>query len=249
VHLAPAGHHPDTEVPLNAPIPIVALDVATRSEAEALLDRLEGSADFVKVGLQLFTAAGPEVVRALQRRGCRIFLDLKLHDIPNTVAGAVRSAASLGVQLVTVHAVGGAAMLRAARDAAEAPDGPELLAVTVLTSHSAAEIGEAWGRSEITVGDEVERLARMAAGAGIDGVVASVHEIDAVRRAAPGIRVLTPGIRLAGDAPGDQARIATPAQAASAGARWIILGRAVTAAADPAAALERARTELAATLR
>jgi orotidine-5'-phosphate decarboxylase len=165
------------------------------------------------------------------------------------VAGAVRSAASLGVQLLTVHASGGAAMLRAARDAAEAPDGPGLLAVTVLTSLSAAEIGEGWGRAEITVPDEVERLARMAAGAGIDGVVASVHEIDAVRRAAPGLHVLAPGIRLAGDAPGDQARIATPAQAASAGARWIILGRAVTAAADPAAALDRVRNELAAALR
>jgi orotidine-5'-phosphate decarboxylase len=226
------------------PIPVIALDVPTRAEAESLLDRLGPEADFVKVGLQLFTAEGPDVVRAMHGRGCRVFLDLKLHDIPNTVAHAVQSAARLGVELLTVHASGGAAMLRAAADA-RGDGGPRLLGVTLLTSLSAAEVAEAWGRGAVSAGDEVARLARLAEGAGLDGVVASVAELPVIR-AATGetFRVLTPGIRLAGDAAGDQHRVATPGEAARLGADYVVLGRSVTAAADPAAALRRAVREL-----
>lgn len=226
------------------PIPIIALDVPSRAEAESLLDRLGPGADFVKVGLQLFTAEGPAVVRAMHDRGCRVFLDLKLHDIPNTVAHAVRSAAGLGVELLTVHASGGAAMLRAAAEA-RGDGGPRLLAVTLLTSLSAPEVAQAWGRDGVSAPDEVARLARLAEGAGMDGVVASVAELPVIRGATgTGFRVLTPGIRLAGDAAGDQSRVATPAEAARLGADYVVLGRSVTAAADPAAALERAVREL-----
>jgi orotidine-5'-phosphate decarboxylase len=229
------------------PIPIIALDVPARADAERLLDRLGPAADFVKVGLQLFTAEGPDVVRAMRDRGCRVFLDLKLHDIPNTVAHAVRSAAGLGVDLLTVHASGGAAMLRAARDAAgeQGGEGIRLLAVTILTSLSAEEVAEAWGRGRVDAEAEVERLARLAQGAGMDGVVASVHELPVIRRATgDDFHVLTPGIRLAGDDAGDQARVATPGQAARLGAGYVVLGRSITAARDPAAALERAIREM-----
>jgi orotidine-5'-phosphate decarboxylase len=226
------------------PIPIVALDVPDAASALALLDRLGPSAGFVKVGLQLFTAEGPAVVRELRGRNLRVFLDLKLHDIPNTVAHAVKSAAALEVELLTVHASGGASMLRAAAEVA-AGTALTLLGVTVLTSLDERELGEAWGREHLEMEGEVERLARLAERCGIPGVVASVHELPAVRRAAPGLRVLTPGIRLAGDAPGDQSRTATPAEAARLGADYVVLGRSVTAAKDPAAALARAVEELA----
>jgi orotidine-5'-phosphate decarboxylase len=232
---------------MNTPVPIVALDVPDASAALALVERLGPRADFVKVGLQLFTAEGPGVVRALRGRGRRIFLDLKLHDIPSTVAHAVRSAAALGVELLTVHAAGGAAMLGAAREAAgpRGGPGPRLLGVTVLTSLSEAELAEAWGREAVVAADEVARLAGLAERCGMDGVVASVHEVPVVREAAgEGFLVLTPGIRLAGDAAGDQARVATPAEAARAGSDYLVLGRSVTAAADPAAALARALEEL-----
>lgn len=226
------------------PIPIIALDVPDAASAFALLERIGPGADFVKVGLQLFTAEGPPVVRALRERGMRIFLDLKLHDIPNTVAHAVRSAGALEVDLLTVHASGGAAMLRAAAEAA-AGSGVSLLGVTVLTSLAEAELAEAWGRDRVAAGEEVARLAGIAAECGVPGVVASVHEIEAVHRAAPGMRVLTPGIRLAGDDAGDQARVATPGDAARLGANYVVLGRSITAAPDPAAALERAIREMA----
>jgi orotidine-5'-phosphate decarboxylase len=225
------------------PIPIIALDVPTAASAFALLERIGPGADFVKVGLQLFTAEGPSVVRALRERGMRIFLDLKLHDIPNTVAHAVRSAGALEADLLTVHASGGAAMLRAAAEAA-AGSGVSLLGVTVLTSLAEAELAEAWGRDRVAAGEEVARLAGLAAECGVPGVVASVHEIEAVHRAAPGMRVLTPGIRLAGDDAGDQARVATPGDAARLGANYVVLGRSITAALDPATALERAIREM-----
>lgn len=226
------------------PIPVIALDVPTRADAESLLDRLGPEADFVKVGLQLFTAEGPDVVRAMHGRGLRVFLDLKLHDIPNTVAHAVRSAARLGVELLTVHASGGRAMLRAAADA-RGSDGPKLLGVTLLTSLSATEVAEAWGRDAVSSEDEVARLARLAEGEGLDGVVASVAELPVIRAVtSPAFRVLTPGIRLAGDDAGDQSRVATPGEAARLGADYVVLGRSVTAAADPAAALRRAAREL-----
>jgi orotidine-5'-phosphate decarboxylase len=219
------------------PIPILALDVPDAAGAFRLLERVGPGADFVKVGLQLFTAEGPAVVRRLRAEGRRVFLDLKLHDIPNTVAQAVRAAAALEVELLTVHASGGAAMLRAAADAA-AGSGTRLLGVTVLTSLSAPELAAAWGRAELSAEAEVVRLAGLAAECGIDGVVASVQEVAAIRASAgDDLLVLTPGIRLAGDAAGDQARVATPAEAARLGADYLVLGRSVTAAADPAAAL------------
>jgi orotidine-5'-phosphate decarboxylase len=225
--------------------PILALDVPGAAEALALADRLP-RADFVKVGLQLYTAAGPEVVRELRARGRRIFLDLKLHDIPNTVAGAVASARELEVDLLTVHAGGGRAMLGAAAEAAAASPSLRLLAVTVLTSLSAAPLAEAWGREPLRVEEEVVRLAALACDAGIDGVVASVGEVGALREAlGDGLRILTPGIRLAGDSAGDQARVATPADAVRLGSDYIIIGRTVTAAADPAGAWERVIDELA----
>jgi orotidine-5'-phosphate decarboxylase len=224
----------------DAPTPIVALDVAGARDALALADSLP-RAGFFKVGLQLFTAAGPDVVRELRARGRRVFLDLKLHDIPNTVARAVGSAAELGVELLTVHASGGRKML----EAAASVGGPSLLAVTVLTSLSPAELAESWGRpAGVDAGREAARLAGIARDAGLHGVVASVHEVAAIRAAAPALRILTPAIRLAGDAPGDQTRVATPARAAELGSDYIVLGRTVTAAADPAAALDRVLAEI-----
>jgi orotidine-5'-phosphate decarboxylase len=223
------------------PVPIVALDVAGAREAIALAERLP-RADFVKVGLQLFSAAGPEVVRELRRMERRVFLDLKLHDIPNTVAGAVESAAELDVQLLTVHASGGSAMMRAARRAAgeRGGGGPELFAVTVLTSLTARELAESWGRDRLEAPVEAARLATLAAEAEMDGVVTSVHEVEAIRAATgSSVRVLTPGIRLPGGDAGDQTRIATPAEAARMGVEYLVLGRAVTAAGDPASAYDR----------
>ena len=229
---------------VKTPVPVIALDVPDAEAALALLERLGPEADFVKVGLQLFTAEGPAMVRALRSRGIRVFLDLKLHDIPNTVAHAVKSAIGLDVELLTVHASGGAAMLRAAAGAA-AGSPLKLLAVTVLTSLDDAGLAQAWGRDAVVTEDEVARLAALAKACGIPGVVASVHELAAVRRAAGGeMLALTPGIRLAGDAAGDQSRVATPAQAARLGADYVVLGRSVTAAADPRAALARATAEL-----
>jgi len=222
--------------------PILALDVPGPREALALADRVP-EARFVKVGLQLYTAAGPEIVRELRARDRRIFLDLKLHDIPNTVAGAVESAGTLGVELLTVHASGGAAMLRAAARAARTE--LSLLAVTVLTSLSAGELATAWGREPLEVEGEVVRLARVARDAGIAGVVASVRELSAIRgEIGEDLRVLTPGIRLPGDSAGDQTRIATPGDALRLGADYIVIGRTVTAAADPAEAWARVRADL-----
>jgi len=231
-------------------IPIVALDVGSADEALALARRLGESCRFYKVGSELFTAAGPSVVRALLDLGADVFLDLKFHDIPNTVAGAVRSAAALGARLVTVHASGGEAMLRAAQDAAAsaAPSGSacDLLAVTVLTSFDGAALASAWGREAVEVEREVVRLAGAAAEAGLHGVVCSGAEATAVRAAyGDRLALLVPGIRLAGGSSHDQRRVMTPAAAQSAGARYLILGRAVTAAADPRRAMATVLAELA----
>jgi orotidine-5'-phosphate decarboxylase len=231
----------------------VALDVGTAGEALALARRLGDSCRFYKVGSELFTAAGASVVHALQDEfEADVFLDLKFHDIPNTVAGAVRSAAALGVRLLTVHASGGREMLAAAQEAAQGAaargSACELLAVTVLTSLDAESLGAAWGRDGegIAVEREVLRLARDAAAAGLHGVVCSGAEAAAVR-AAHGDRLalLVPGIRLAGGSAHDQRRVMTPAAAQAAGARYLILGRAVTAAADPRRAMQTVLTELA----
>jgi orotidine-5'-phosphate decarboxylase len=232
-------------------IPIVALDVPTAADALALARTLGPSCRFYKVGSELFTAAGPSVVHALQDEvGADVFLDLKLHDIPNTVAGAVRSAAALGVRLLTVHASGGQAMLAAAQEAAQSAaargSACDLLAVTVLTSFDGASLGAAWGRDGVAVEREVLRLAADAAESGLHGIVCSGAEAAAVR-AAHGDRLalLVPGIRLAGGSAHDQRRVMTPAAAQSAGARYLILGRAVTAAANPQRAMQTVLTELA----
>lgn len=226
--------------------------MASAAEALGLARRLGDSCRFYKVGSELFTAAGPAIVHELQDElGADVFLDLKLHDIPNTVAGAVRSAAALGVRLLTLHASGGRAMLEAAQDAARGSaargSACDLLAVTVLTSLDAASLGEAWGRTDVAVEREVVRLADEAARAGLHGVVCSGAEASAVR-AAHGDRLalLVPGIRLAGGSAHDQRRVMTPAAAQSAGARYLILGRAVTAAADPRRAMQAVLSELAA---
>ena len=228
------------------PIPIVALDVSSTEEALALVDELGDGCRFYKVGGELFTACGPAVVRALRDRGVDVFLDLKFHDIPNTVAGAVRSAVTMGARLVTVHAAGGEAMLRAAVTAAGDPATCGILVVTVLTSLSAAQLGTVWGRSDPpAVSDEVLRLAGLARDAGAHGVVCSGSEAAAVKtRFGSSLATLVPGIRLAGGATHDQARVVTPGEAAAAGARYIVLGRAVTAAPDRAAAMREVRAQL-----
>ncbi|MEX2465440.1 MAG: orotidine-5'-phosphate decarboxylase [Gemmatimonadota bacterium] len=216
---------------------IVALDVPSVDEARALVERIGAAGDFYKVGLELYTRAGPSFVRELTAAGKRVFLDLKLHDIPNTVASAVRAATDLDVDLLTLHAVGGWAMLDAAVDAASASS-PRLLAVTVLTSLDAAALGQVWGRDLPVVSDEVARLTDLAVAAGVHGVVCSVAEADRVRvRTSGGFLIVTPGIRPAGSDVGDQKRVATPADAVLAGADYLVLGRAVTRAADPAVAL------------
>jgi orotidine-5'-phosphate decarboxylase len=213
---------------------IVALDVDSLADAERLLDQLAGIARRYKIGSQLFTASGPAAVDAVQRRGGAVFLDLKFHDIPNTVAGAVASAARLGVSLITVHGLGGRAMLEAAAGAIPAM-GTRLLAITVLTSHDEKTLGEVGvGRP---LGEEVRELARLARSAGIDGVVASPHEVPLLREACgKDMLIVTPGIRPAGARSGDQARAATPAAALAAGADYLVVGRPITEARDPAAA-------------
>jgi orotidine-5'-phosphate decarboxylase len=222
--------------------PIIALDVPSLSEARALLARLGPRADYVKVGLELFTAEGPSVVEALRQDGRRVFLDLKLHDIPNTVRGAAKRAAAMGVNLLTVHGYGGAGMVDAAVEGAGRETG--ILVVTVLTSYDAKTIGIALGRDVPELGAEVLRLAHVAEMAGAHGVVCSGHEVRAVKTTFPKLAPLVPGIRLEGGATHDQARIATPKSAAADGAKYLVIGRAVTAAADPAAALETVFAEL-----
>ena len=216
---------------------IVALDVPDAAAALALADRLGDAVLWYKVGLELFVAEGPPMVRALIERNRRVFLDLKLHDIPNTVAGAVRSAAGLGASLLTLHAEGGSAMMRAAREARDESGRSdlELLAVTVLTSLDGTDYPEVY-RSEM-VRDRVIAFARAAAEVGMDGVVASPLELDALARILPpGCLKVTPGIRPAGSAAHDQARVATPAAALRGGATHLVVGRAITQAPDPAAA-------------
>jgi orotidine-5'-phosphate decarboxylase len=227
---------------------IVALDVPDAGAASVLLDRLDDTCSWFKVGLELFVAAGPAVLEPILRRGHRIFLDLKLHDIPNTVAGAVRSAASLGVDMLTLHAAGGPAMLTAAREAlAGASHPPELLAVTVLTSLDAHELSATGiGRSSA---EQVELLAKMGLAAGIRGFVSSPQEVAALRAlTGPEGTLVIPGIRPAGSATADQKRIATPAQALQMGASFLVVGRPITGAADPAKAAEAILEEMATVL-
>ncbi|HEY7139472.1 MAG TPA: orotidine-5'-phosphate decarboxylase [Methylomirabilota bacterium] len=227
---------------------IVALDAADLAAAEALVERLAGVVQHFKVGSALFTAAGPAAVEMVRKRGGRVFLDLKYHDIPATVAGAVEAAARLGVGLLTVHASGGVAMLRAAATAARAAgkDRPRIVAVTVLTSLDRAALQRELGVPVAVEGHAVH-LAALAREAGCDGVVASPREAARLRAIlGPDALIVTPGIRLAGGSGDDQARTATPATAVRAGADYLVVGRPITGAADPAAAATAILAEMAA---
>ena len=223
---------------------IVALDVPTAPEAESAVGRLAGLGVAFKVGSQLFTAAGPGIVAGITGRGGRVFLDLKYHDIPQTVEAACREAARLGAFMLNVHALGGAEMMGAARDGARAGAAdaglppPLVIAVTVLTSHTEASLREALG-AEVRLVDHAARLAAQAKAAGLDGVVASPHEVAAIRAACgPAFTVVTPGIRFPGSPPDDQRRTMTPCEALRAGADFLVVGRPILRSPDPAAAAE-----------
>jgi orotidine-5'-phosphate decarboxylase len=214
---------------------IVALDLPSREEALRWLDRAPGLR-WAKVGSVLFTREGPALVREIAARGIKVFLDLKWHDIPNTVAGGVEGARALGVAMATVHTLGGSEMMRAAAVAAAGEVG--IVGVTVLTSHTGESFGAAVGRGTVDAGQEVRRLALSAVGAGLKGIVCSPHEIELVRPTLPvGGWIVVPGIRRAADAAGDQARVAGPAEAAKSGATHLVVGRPLLQAADPAAAV------------
>jgi orotidine-5'-phosphate decarboxylase len=212
---------------------IVAIDTSDPVRAASLARAVAPHCGLFKLGLEFFVANGPAGVRGIGGRP--VFLDLKLHDIPNTVAGAVRAVSPLGVRMLTLHATGGAAMIAAARDAAEAvgPDRPMLLAVTVLTSLDAAALA-ATGVADAPA-QQVVRLGKLAIEAGADGLVCSAHEVAPLRAGlGPGVKLVVPGIRPAGSAAGDQVRTMTPREALAAGADWIVVGRPITGAADPA---------------
>lgn len=208
---------------------IVALDLPG-AEARRLLERIP-EVRWVKVGSILFAEEGPGLVRELVGRGLKVFLDLKWHDIPNTVAGAVERARGLGVTMATVHTLGGKAMLEAAAEAA----GPDLglVGVTVLTSHTREGYAAATGRGDVTMVDEVARLAGTALAAGLRGIVCSPQEVTTVRGLAPGAWIVVPGIRRPGDAGGDQSRTAGPKEAVAAGATHLVVGRPILQAGDP----------------
>lgn len=225
---------------------IVACDFPTAARALDLIDRLDPARCRVKIGKELFTAAGPELVRAVQGRGFGVFLDLKFHDIPNTVAGACAAAAELGVWMLNVHAAGGLRMLQAARAALPAfRPRPLLIAVTVLTSMTESELPEV-GVTGITLEDQVLNLAGLAAAAGLDGVVCSAREAATLRRRfGRDFMLVTPGIRAPGLAPDDQRRTATPAEALRDGSNYLVIGRPITQAADPLQALAAIEQDIA----
>jgi len=222
---------------------IVALDVPSAAEARRVVHTVGDVISTYKVGKQLFTAEGPEIVRELVASGRKVFLDLKFHDIPNTVGAAVRSAAGLGVAMLTVHASGGTKMLKAAVEAAQASQAkPLILAVTVLTSMEEADLLEVGVPGNVL--SQVLRLGAVARSAGCGGLVASAHEARELRRElGEGFEIVTPGVRPAGAAVGDQARVLTPAQAIEAGATRLVVGRPITEASNPT---EAARQILAA---
>ena len=223
---------------------LVALDVDTAAAARGLADQLRGVVGGFKIGSRLFTSHGPGIVEELAGRGDRVFLDLKFHDIPNVVGSAVAAATRIGAWMLTIHASGGSAMMRAAREAADqeaagmSRRAPLVVAVTVLTSFSRdtlAEIGTAGG-----VVEQVERLAALAQASGLDGVVASPQEIASVRaRCGPSFAIVTPGIRGPSDPKGDQQRTLTAGQALAAGASYLVVGRPIIGAADPRSAAEQ----------
>jgi orotidine-5'-phosphate decarboxylase len=229
---------------------IVALDVETVRRARELFSALRETAGMFKIGSQLFTAAGPDLVREIVEAGSRVFLDLKFHDIPNTVAAASREAARLGVSIFNVHAAGGSEMMKRTAAAVtevserEGLSRPHVIAVTVLTSADAATLAEVG----VTVGPEeqVAELARLAARCGLDGVVASPREVALVRAAVEreGFVIVTPGVRPMGAATHDQKRVTTPAEAVRAGADYLVVGRAILEASDPAAAAREILDEM-----
>jgi orotidine-5'-phosphate decarboxylase len=221
---------------------IVALDFPTKSKALALVSSLSGSASTYKIGLQLYTAEGPEIIRAVAATGAKIFLDLKLHDIPSTVAKAVAAAAELGVQMLTVHLSGGRAMLEAAVEA-RSPN-LSLLGVTVLTSATPETLSETGVNSGIE--EQVLRLAELGKKSGIDGLITSPHEVRILReRLGYQMKLITPGIRPSWAAANDQKRFTTPNEALKSGADYLVIGRPITADPDPPAAIERLLEEIA----
>lgn len=223
---------------------IIALDVPNSAQAQRLVQSIGEAGTFYKVGLELFTAEGPSIVRELVSCGKKVFLDLKVHEIPNSAAGAIRSAAALGASMVTVHATGGLKMMQAASIAAlAAPHRMTVLAVTILTSLSEDEVRQiGYG---VSAGDQVLRLARLAKNAGCGGLVSSPQEVSELRRElGSDLAIVTPGIRPLGSEVGDQARIATPADALRAGASHLVVGRPINAAADPAAAARSVLIEM-----
>ncbi|HEX7631089.1 MAG TPA: orotidine-5'-phosphate decarboxylase [Lacunisphaera sp.] len=223
---------------------ILALDVPTREAAAPILRQLRGQLRWVKIGLQMFTAYGPNYVREVAGMGFNIFLDLKLHDIPNTVAKAVESLSPLPIQMLTIHTCGGSEMMRAAK-AAQEKTNPNLLllGVTVLTSMDDAGLKEV-GVSAASA-DQVAHLGQLAANSGLRGLVCSPLEVELLRKKLPAdVQLITPGIRPASDAVGDQKRIMTPADAARAGSTYIVVGRPILQAPDPAAAAKAILAEL-----
>jgi orotidine-5'-phosphate decarboxylase len=224
---------------------IIACDFPGREETSSFLDRFPGEKPFVKIGMELYYACGPEIVRDIKARGHRVFLDLKLHDIPNTVKRAMAVLSVQGADMVNLHAAGTKAMMKAALEGLTRPDGsrPLLVAVTQLTSTSPEQLREEMLITS-SMEDTVLRYARNAKEAGLDGVVCSPLEVKRVKEACgQGFLTVTPGIRFAGSGKDDQARIATPAMARNLGSDYIVVGRPITAATDPAAAYRRAVEE------
>jgi len=223
---------------------ILALDFPAASQAIALAEGLEPSQCRLKVGKELFTSAGPAVVEALQKRGFEVFLDLKFHDIPNTAAMAVKAAAELGVWMVNVHCSGGFRMLQACREALDAYTGkrPKLIGVTVLTSMERSDLTAIGLDCEPE--QQVLRLAGLASGAGLDGLVCSAREARALKAAYPALQLVTPGIRAAGSATDDQRRTLSPRAALAEGADYLVVGRPITGAQNPAKTLEQWITQL-----
>ncbi len=225
------------------PALIVALDVPTLEKMEKTLNRLPDSIEWYKVGLEIFCAEGPAILAPLKTRNKKIFLDLKLHDIPRTVANAVKTAAGHGVNLMTVHAIGGRAMLEAAAEAArECANPPELVAVTTLTSLNQEDFSDLGIHRSVS--EQALALGELAIQSGIDGLVTSAHEADVLRKEFPEALLVTPGIRMPEGDVGDQKRVATPSFAVQQGATHLVVGRPIVQAEDPASATEAIRQDV-----
>ena len=252
--LNPESRSVSTQIPTKTDRLIVALDVSSGTHAQRIVGQLGDCVRFYKIGMQLYTAEGPEIVREFVRSGRKLFLDLKYHDIPNTVASAVREAAQLGVSMLTVHASGGKKMLAAAVEAARSAsrsgtgcnsdsDVLKILAVTVLTSMDQNDLNQVGVPGAVM--DQVLRVASTAREAGCSGVVSSAHEAKVLRKEmGDNFLIVTPGVRPAGSESADQARVVTPAEAIAAGASHIVVGRPITAAKDPAAAARQILEEM-----